>query len=322
MTDIPSLSDDELRRAPLFVVINAGSGDQDAQARIDTLREVFTAAGREHHILPVEQPSQLPQQAAAAVQQARAQRGVVVAAGGDGTLNAVAQAVIGSGCVFGVIPQGTFNYFGRTHGISQDTAQAARALLRARIEPVQVGQVNGQVFLVNASLGLYPQLLEDREVFKQKLGRSRVVALVSGLATLMRPLRQLDLHIESAGRTQQLRTPTLFVGNNDLQFERVGLARAVAALEHGQLAAIAMQPIGTLALLGLALRGALGHLGEAHKLTGFAFHRLRVQPRGLRRIKVATDGEIRWMTTPLVFEVAPQPLPLLVPVEADRVDAA
>ena len=51
---------------------------------------------------------------------------------------------------------------------------------------MQVGLLNDRPFLVNASLGLYPQLLEDREAFKQKFGRSRLVALWSGLVTLMR----------------------------------------------------------------------------------------------------------------------------------------
>jgi hypothetical protein len=87
----------------------------------------------------------------------------VVAAGGDGTINTVAHEAVRQGCLFGVLPQGTFNYFGRTHGIPEDLAEAVRALLRARVTPVQVGMVNDRIFLVNASVGLYPQLLEARE---------------------------------------------------------------------------------------------------------------------------------------------------------------
>ena len=107
-----------------------------------------------------------------AVEQAMAQGGAVVAAGGDGTINAVAQEAHDAGCPMGVLPQGTFNYFSRTHGIPTETTEAIRALMSSRVEPVQVGLVNENVFLVNASLGLYPALLEDREQFKQRFHQS------------------------------------------------------------------------------------------------------------------------------------------------------
>lgn len=55
----------------------------------------------------------------------------------------------------GVVQQGTFNYFARTHGIPVDLADAVRHLLRAVPSPVQVAGINQRVFLVNASLGLY-----------------------------------------------------------------------------------------------------------------------------------------------------------------------
>ncbi len=284
---------------------------------------VFRAAGRDVEFLQITDPALIGQVAAHAVGLAKARGGVVVAAGGDGTINAVAGAVLGSGCPFGVLPQGTFNYFGRVHAIPQDTEAAARALLGATITPAQVGQVNGRVFLVNASLGLYPQLLEDRESWKQQLGRSRLVAFASGLVTLARSGRQLHLEIELAGQTASLRTPTLFVGNNHLQLERVGIEeRDAGAVERGELAGVVVRPIGTLALYGLLLRGLLGRLGEAEHVDSFSFRRLTVKPRGVRRIKVATDGEISWMKTPLVFEVAPQSLMLLVPAPADRAEVA
>ncbi len=283
------------------------------------MARVFSEGGREVEFLQITNPADISKIAAHAVELAKDRSGVVVAAGGDGTINAVASAVLGSGCPFGVLPQGTFNYFGRAHAIPQNTEAAAIALLGASISPVQVGLVNGRVFLVNASLGLYPQLLEDREVWKQKLGRSRVVAFMSGLATLIQARSQLNLQIERAGQTATLHTTTLFVGNNGLQLERVGIdEKQVNALRHGALAGIAVRSMGTLALFGLLVRGLLGRLGEAENVDSFSFRRLTVTPRRIKRIKVATDGEITWMQTPLVFEVAPEPLLLMVPAPADR----
>lgn len=313
-TDPPEPDSD----APIFVVLNVGSGSDDANATRATIERVLSEAGREHELTVVDEPARLHDIARNVVGRARARGGVVVAAGGDGTINAVAQVVLGSGCAFGVLPQGTFNYFSRTHGLPATTEEGTRLLLTAEAQPVQVGLVNDRVFLVNASLGLYPKLLEDREAYKQQYGRSRLVALWSGVMTLLRGHRRLRLHLEQDGDLQacELRTSTLFIGNNRLQLEQIGI-REAPLLEQGRLAAIALRPVGRLEMLWLLLRGAFGQLGDADKVSSFPFARITVQPalrgRAGRRIKVATDGEIAWLTTPLVFRVAPQPLWLLKP---------
>ncbi len=301
--------------------MNGGSGHHDSERTRATLSAIFTEAGREHAFFLLENPAELARQAGNAVEAAHARGGVVVAAGGDGTLNAVAQAVLGSGCTFGVLPQGTFNLFGRVHGIPQDTAAQARALLSGHVEHVQVGLMNGRAFLVNASVGLYPQVLEDRETFKDRFGRSRSVAVAAGLVTLARHRELLELDVETDGREYSLRTPTLFVGNNRLQLERIGIA-AASRLDDGTLAGIVVRPISTCAMFGLALRGALGTLGDAENVHGFSFRKLVVQPRGKRRIKVSTDGEVQRVKTPLVFEVAPHALPLLVPAAEQQAAVA
>ena len=171
---IPDSAKKAASHGPLFVVLNSASGHNDTNEARQVLAEVFSSAGRACEFLQFDNPADIADVCAKAVRLATDQGGVVVAAGGDGTINAVAAAVLRSGCPFGVLPQGTFNYFGRAHAIPQDTRAAAQALLGASISPVTVGEVNGRVFLVNASLGLYPQLLEDREAWKQQFGRSRL----------------------------------------------------------------------------------------------------------------------------------------------------
>lgn len=303
----------------LWVVLNKSSGHADpAQAR-EALAAVFAEEGCDATFVPVTR-GRLQSACDAAARAAAAASGVLVAVGGDGTLNAAAQAALAHGCHMGVVPQGTFNYFGRGHGIPQDAQAAARALVRGAEMPVQVGMVNGHVFLVNASLGLYPQLLEDRERFKQQLGRRRWVAMLSGLWTLFEWRRQLTLDMEQDGVTRTLRTPTLFVGNSRLQLERVGIDPGVAAsIGHERLGAVAIAPTTGTALLALAVRGALGRLGESEQVVSFACKRLTVRPWHARRIKIATDGEVRFVTAPLRFEVSPSPLRLMVPRVEDRV---
>jgi diacylglycerol kinase family enzyme len=309
------------RASPFFIVMNTSAGSRDAAVTEATVRGVLAQAGRRHTLWRAHDPRQLPMLAQRAVKQAQQQQGVVVAAGGDGTINAVAQVVLKSGCPFGVLPQGTFNYFSRTHGIPLDTAEATHALLHASVRPVQVGLLNDRVFLVNASLGVYPQLLEEREAYKQQFGRHRLVAVWAGVVTLLRAPRPLRLRLEHAGEVRVLRTATLVVGNNSLQLQQLGLPEA-RAVQQGQLAAIAVRPVGPLAMVGLLLRGALGRLADADHVVNFACDRLTVWPYGRRRLKVAMDGEVAWLSPPLVFQVAPHSLPLLVPTRDSPVSPA
>jgi diacylglycerol kinase family enzyme len=251
-----------------------------------------------------------------AVHAAREAHGCVVAAGGDGTLNAVAQVVWNADQLMGVLPQGTFNYFGRTHGMPADLDDSVAALLTAREQPITVGLLGERVFLVNASVGLYPRLLEDREAAKRRFGRHRVVALLSGLGTLLRGRSVLTLELSFEGQTRVIRTRTLFVGNNPLQLAALGLRHATD-VEQGRLAAITLQPLSGPRTLWLLLRGALGRLDGAEGVDSFAFDELVVRLRkGARSAKVAMDGEVLRMPPPLVFRTAPRPLRLLVPSAA------
>lgn len=310
------------RHSPFLIVMNAASGAADAREEQAKITDTLAAAGQKFELLAVTNPGELPQMARTAAEKAQRYGGAIIAAGGDGTINAVAQAALPTGRPFGIVPQGTFNYSGRAHGIPLDTVEATRSLLDARLKPVQVGLVNDKVFLVNASLGLYPQVLQDREAFKKQFGRYRVVAIASALATLLHGHRQLVLEIEHDGRREIVVTPTLFVGNNPLQLEQVGLPEA-EAIGQRRLAAVMVKPVGTAALLWLAVRGALGQLGEADNVRNFAFASMTVQPvaSGWWRsreapVKVATDGEIWHARPPLRFTVAPQPLRLMAPARA------
>lgn len=305
--------------APFFIALNAGSGHDETEERRSTIESVLGAAGRQFHLTMIDQPDTIDEVAATLARQALDAGGVLVAAGGDGTINAVARHAINHGCAFGVLPQGTFNYFGRTHGIPEDLSEAVHALLASRLHPVQVGMVNERVFLVNASIGLYPKMLEEREVDKKQFGRSRFVAALSALKTILSPHRRLRLVLNLDGKLQRMRTATFFVGNNRLQMEQVGIPPLSAALEDGHLAAVAPRTKGKLGMLWLMLHGALGQLGrldQADQLATFSFKHMQVKVKTLsrrRKIKVATDGEVSYMSNPLEFRVLDEQLLLLKP---------
>jgi diacylglycerol kinase family enzyme len=302
---------------PLFILLNAGSGHAATALQRETIETVLKEAGRRFTLTVIEDSSQLDQLAQASAMRAKAAGGILVAAGGDGTINTVAAKAVAVGCTFGVLPQGTFNYFGRTHGIPEDLGEAVRALLDAHVHAVQVGMVNERIFLVNASIGLYPHILEEREADKKQFGRSRVVALLSMIKTALGTPEYLRINMERDGKPHKMRTPMLFVGNNRLQIEQLGIDPLSSALDDGKLVAIAPRSVGRLGMIALMLRGALGRLGEARNLVAFGFRSLAVRQVTLygkrRRIKVATDGEVALLDTPLTFRVLEGQLLLLKP---------
>ena len=298
-------------------MVNGEAGSSDADAMRDAIESGLRDAGRAG-IVRFAAPGELARVAREGAATALADGSAVVAVGGDGTINTVAQAAHAAGCAMGVIPEGTFNYFAREHGVPTETAEALRLLLDARPEPVQVSAINERLFLVNASVGLYPDLLQDRERWEARFGRRRLVALGAGLATLLRAQDTLTLSIEWDGKVRRVRTLTLFVGNNQLQLEKLGLGDPAAPAEgraaDGNITAVILKPIGTVAMVKLLLRGAMGKLGGAGGVEHFACQKLVVEPTltlGWRSVKVAFDGEVEWMRSPLVIRVLAKPLWLL-----------
>lgn len=296
-----------------FIVMNAASGSADAREERERIEATLREAGQPYEMLAVRDPEELPAIARRAADDAQRHRGAIIVAGGDGTINAVLQSALPTGRPFGIIPQGTFNYSGRAHDIPLATEAATRSLINAGTKHVQVGMLNGRAFLVNASVGLYPKLLQDREAFKQQYGRNRIVAMWAGLRTLLGEHRELSLEIQHDDRQELVRTPTLFVGNNALQLEQVGLPEATD-IGQRRLAALVVKPLGSGALLWLAVRGLLGRLGDAENVRDFPFRQMTVRLKSARpAIKVATDGEIWEARLPLRFEVAPEALLLMTP---------
>lgn len=304
---------------PLVVLMNARSGAQQAEAAYRTIATRLQAAQRRFRIVEVERAQDLAAQARSEAQAARTTSAVLVACGGDGTLNTVARAALEADVPFGALPQGTFNYFARCQGIALELDDALTQLLAGRSTPVQVGRVSDRrdshPFLVNASVGLYPRLLEDREAVKARLGRNRFIALLAGLRTLLRGAPRWRLLVQADGApARALRLTTLFIGNNRMQLEKLGVPQA-GAVDQGRLVAMLLRAPTRRAMLAAAMRGAVGHVTTAQAVDSLAFDRVQVRPQdaAVQWLKVAIDGEVLQLQPPLVFDTMPRALRLMAP---------
>lgn len=326
MSAVLSASDEDHRAgapvgapdAEFFIVMNRRSGAAEKDEVREAVEAELKKAGRRYRFVPVH-AGRIPQACQEAARLAKEQGGVVVASGGDGTINAAAQAALAHDCPLGLIAQGTFNLFARELGLSLDAAEATRLLLRARPEPVQVCLVNEHVFLVNASVGLYPKLLADREQVKQKLGRRRWIAMMAAFKSLMEWRLQLSLDAEMDGELARLRTANVFLCNNRVQLRRLGIQDyVVEQVGEGRMACVLVPAMGWWAKLRMLAAAAFGRLGEQRAIQSFPLRSITVGARNARRLKVATDGEVQWMDVPVRFAVSPKPLRVMLPPAEER----
>jgi diacylglycerol kinase family enzyme len=160
----------------------------------------------------------------------------------------------------GVLPLGTLNHFAKDLGIPLEL-RGRRATSRGRVLEVDVGEVNGRVFINNSSLGLYPEIVRERELQQLRLGKSKWRALASAFVRVTRGRPALAVRIESEDDRQVRRTPFVFIGNNRYTMEGFHIG-ARESLQRGELALYMGRRSGRLGLLWLAMRAL------AHRLDG------------------------------------------------------
>lgn len=304
---------------PLFIVMNAGSGRRNTERVRDLIVTELSRANRQHTLFVASRGKDVGAMAEQAVRAAQRHAGYVVVAGGDGTINTVANLAYRAGCSLGIIPLGTFNYTARAYGIPEDPAAATSALLSASPRPVDAGMVNDRLFLVNAGLGFHSYVLAQREKHKAKLGRSRFVAALSALMSVTDLPTRLQLNVEHDTTKEILTVAALFVGNNPLQLQQTGLIEG-EHLPPRSLLAVTLDPIEPYQTLGLMLRGALGRLQDDEHVRSFPLHEMVVSrhKQSRRPFRVAIDGELCTLQSPLTFRVTQLPLQLLLPAVAPK----
>jgi diacylglycerol kinase family enzyme len=238
----------------------------------------------------------------------------IAAAGGDGTICAVASALAGTGCRMGVVPLGTFNYFARGHGLPETVPEALQVLADTPARPIDIADVNGHVFLNNASLGAYAKVLESRERIYRRYGRSRFAAYWSVVVALLNFRTRLVTTVTVDGEVHRFKTPMIFVANNPFQLELFNLAGA-DLIREGKLVALVAPDVGRWGLIAFAIRLALGGMDEDRDFKLLAGRDILVETRR-RGTVVARDGERGRLKAPFRFRLRAGALELVAPPPA------
>lgn len=237
--------------------------------------------------------------------------GVIVAAGGDGTLNAVASQMLKQKIPMGILPLGTFNYVARVLHIPLNILEAANVIATGEPRASHLACINDQIYLNNASLGLYPLFIKKREEYNRRFGRFPLNAYTSGLDVLIRDRKELKLEIEVDGQKYPVKTPLIFFGNNQLQLKELNLKISKCA-EVGEIAGVVIAKGDKATLFKTLFQTIRGKLENASDVYSFGAQKVIVYSKK-PKLTVAVDGEIVSMTTPLTLHVEKNALKIMVP---------
>jgi YegS/Rv2252/BmrU family lipid kinase len=290
----------------MIVIMNRGAGgSDDPETRI---LELLRSHGKEARVV---HPDETRDIAALAREAARSDERLIVAAGGDGTISGVAAALAGSDKILGVLPVGTLNHFAKDLHIPLDLEEAVRTIVEGEAIAVDVGEVNGRVFINNSSLGLYPHIVSRREAQQQRLARGKWTAFFWATLQALRRFPFLDLRIAFEGQQIFRRTAFLFVGNNEYEIAGFNLGSR-ACVDGARLGLYLTHRTGRLGLFRLAFHALFGRVDQAEDFDVFCVTEARIETQK-RRLLVACDGEVEFMDTPLLYRTRPAALRVLVP---------
>jgi YegS/Rv2252/BmrU family lipid kinase len=304
-----SIVPDFLRSA--LVILNGSSGSGGADGASATITTRLEQAQLQVECLTLTEAMDL-----AAEVRRRVESGVslVIAGGGDGTVNAVANAIRDSAVQFGVLPLGTLNHFARDLDIPLDLEAALDVIVEGHSIAVDAAEVNGRLFINNSSVGLYPRIVRLRERYQRRRAGKWIVAAWATLRVI-RTARPLRVQLTVEGAQVVRKTPLVFVGNN--AYRMAGFdAGTRESVQGGVLALYVVKTTGEWRLLRLLWRilaRTARRSGELAMLTTATATIDVPDDDSVTRLEVATDGEVVVLDLPLVFRSLPGALDVCVP---------
>jgi len=295
----------------IAIIINHQAG---SSAHVDTawIEETLRAGGFATSITLASDGSKIVDAAKKAVSEGA---DIIVAGGGDGTINAVASELVGTGIVLGVLPMGTLNHFAKDLGIPMELDRALQAIVAGRRLAVDVAEINGRCFLNNSSIGIYPDLVKYREAQQRRFGKSKWAAFFWACVNAVRRYPFLDVQLKSDGETLTRHTPFVFIGNNEYTIDGFDLGER-KTLSAGTLSLYVSQRTGRVGLLGFAVRALFGRLRQARDFDAVLSEEVVIRTRH-KRMRVSTDGEVAIMETPLSYRIRAGALTVMVPVATE-----
>jgi YegS/Rv2252/BmrU family lipid kinase len=300
--------DKRVEQCVLACIVNGRARSNAAKRLSSDVEEMFRARGVRIDTIVVDSGGDL---VPLARRYAEGGYKTVVAAGGDGTVSSVASALVGTQASLGVLPLGTLNHFAKDAGIPLALDAAVETIIAGHTKLVDVGEVNGRIFVNNSSIGLYPAIVAERSEL-QRRGMSKWLAFGHAILKIMRRVPHFHASLHTDGKYDGTdKTPFMFVGNN--AYHATGLRIGERArLDAGKLWMCSAPDAGRAKLIGMAARALIGRSSPGELKVAEA-EDFWVQTRRRRRVTVAVDGELLVTRSPLHYRIRPKALRVIVP---------
>ncbi|MEO7134589.1 MAG: diacylglycerol kinase family protein [Vicinamibacterales bacterium] len=289
--------------ARIAVVRNPKSG---SALDSSTLEQALRAAGISADILDMPGEDEFDRW----IDRVTADHDVIAAAGGDGTVSAVAAGVARSGKTLAVIPTGTLNHFARDAGISTELNEAIALLRTASARGVDIGYVNDRFFLNNVSIGSYPRMVHARTELEDG-GMSRRLAGMIAVAQTWWRLRSVTAAITIDGREVVRRSPFIVIGNGSYVLSGFALGQR-DDLSGNQLSLYVAPRAGRLGSMSLPFRALLGRLERYEQFETMSGKEITIT-LGHRKVFAGIDGEVAELDSPLRFTIHQNALQVVRP---------
>ena len=289
------------------VIVNSSSGPGHKEGIEGILAEAFKTAGVDARISLARTGSEVIAQAQKA---ARGDAEAVVAGGGDGTVSSVASAVVNTNKSLGVLPFGTMNHFAKDLRIPLDLEGAVQTIAAGHTTVLDVGEVNGHIFINNSSLGLYPIIVQKREQ-QQRLGWGKWPAFIWAALAVLRRYPFLNIRVGVDREKLNTYTPFVFIGNNKYEMEKLNIGHR-SHIDRGELSLYMTNRTSRLRLIRLALRALLRGLRQEKDFVALCAKEIWIETRH-KHVRVAFDGEVISVAPPLHYRARPGALHVLTP---------
>ncbi len=235
----------------------------------------------------------------------------LVVGGGDGTIRAALERVIGTSAALGLIPMGTMNFVAKDLGIPLTPLDAAGSLATAEVREVDVGEVNGRRFFHSSAIGIVPTLAEKRERIREASSvRERLASIWEALRTAA-GAQPLSIVLEHTGGRERERTLSLIVSNNPLSSDPLTPYRR-HVLDGGELSAYIARHRGRLGIVRMLVTFGSGWWFWDRAIVEVRAATLKVVARR-KRISVSNDGEVEVLRLPLRYKVLTRAVRVLAP---------
>jgi diacylglycerol kinase family enzyme len=178
---------------------------------------------------------------------------------------------------------------------------------------VDVGEVNGEIFINNSSIGIYPFLVLERERRRRRKRLSKWTAIVLALPRASRHLPLFQLRIRIQGFVETCRSPCVLIGNNEYRLTIAAFGRR-DSLDRGELCLYVAKAQRPLSLFWLACRCIFGPLDQRRDLRIFKGDTADISSHR-SRLLVAFDGEVKTMLSPLHYRTRPGALRVFAPAQ-------